>query len=135
MSGRRRASACRWWTSNRSPKAVGCSASAVRFSAGVKSGAFPGDMHGAVSGDGSKVFFTAPDPGNEDDAPFRVRAAGTGGRGQPSTAVHACEWGNDGRGLRARKGRRRCNRGDVSGDLCRGVGRRVAGVLPDADAS
>ena len=44
-----------------------------------QSGAFPGDMHGAVSGDGSKVFFTVPAPFNENDAPFQGPGCWKGG--------------------------------------------------------
>ena len=44
-----------------------------------QSGAFPGDMHGAVSGDGSKIFFTAPAPFNENDSPFQGSGCWKGG--------------------------------------------------------
>ena len=46
-----------------------------------QSEAFPGDTHGAVSGDGSKIFFTAPAPFNENDLPFHGPDCWNGGTG------------------------------------------------------
>jgi hypothetical protein len=48
-----------------------------------QSESFPGDMRGAVSADGSKIFFTAPDPGFEGHGLLQGSGCWNGGAGNP----------------------------------------------------